>query len=270
MICTVSQFSGWPAAHQRQTRQVRPAIISTRCPTCQNGTAEPTFSMTPAGSWPGVTTSSWPGRLPSIRCTSERQTPHACTRTRTSCGSGSGAGTSRTSRLLLTWSNRAARMSDRRQFPGVRFLGCWRRVRRQLLVVVLQVESLEPPGELEGEIGPDGAVAAELVEVPAAAAAGQPHRRHELALQLLVERLLHVRAYAEGGDAALLHQLQCLEDVGELRLDHVDERGVTDAGVRPGQHEQIRETGERRAVVAAHAAAVPHLAQCPAITPGDV
>src|SRR3954453_13151873 len=224
MICTVSQFSGWPAAHQRQTRQVRPAIISTRCPTCQNGTAEPTFSMTPAGSWPGVTTSSCPGRLPSIRCTSERHTPHAWTRTSTSCGCGSGVGTSRTSRVLLTWSKRVARMSDRHQFLG-------RRRGHQLLVVVLQVEALEPPRELEGEVRPDGAVAPVLVEIPAAAAAPQAHGRHELALQLLVERLLHVGADIERRNAALLHQLQRFKDVRELRLDHVDERGVADAGV---------------------------------------
>src|SRR3954454_12170428 len=232
MICTVSQFSGWPAAHQRQTRQVRPAIISTRCPTCQNGTAEPTFSMTPAGSWPGVTTSSCPGRLPSIRCTSERHTPHACTRTSTSCGSGCGVGTSWTSRVLLTWSKRAARMSDRHQFLG-------RRRWHQLLVVVLQVETLESPCELEGEVRPDGAVAAVLVEVPAAATTREPHRRHELALQLLVERLLHVGAHVERCNAALLHQLQRLEDVGELCLDHVDERRVADAGVGARQHEQV-------------------------------
>src|SRR3954468_13120951 len=177
MIWTVSQFSGCPAAHQRHVRQVRPAIISTRCPTCQNGTAEPSFSITPAGSWPGVTTSSCPGRLPSIRCTSDRQTPHACTRTSTSCGCGSGVGTSRTSRVLLTWSKRAAFISDCHQ------LGAGR-CRRHLLVVALQVEALEPPSELEGEVRPDGAVAAELVEIPAAATTGQPHRRHQLSLQL--------------------------------------------------------------------------------------
>src|SRR3954447_9226842 len=170
MIWTVSQFSGCPAAHQRHVRQVRPAIISTRCPTCQNGTAiiggrcrpgqrgpaEPSFSITPAGSWPGVTTSSCPGRLPSIRCTSDRQTPHACTRTSTSCGCGSGVGTSRTSRVLLTWSKRAAFISDCHQ------LGAGR-CRRHLLVVALQVEALEPPSELEGEVRPDGAVPTELV-----------------------------------------------------------------------------------------------------------
>src|SRR4051794_28825764 len=177
MICTVSQFSGWPAAHQRQTRQVRPAIISTRCPTCQNGTAEPSFSTTPAGSWPGVTTSSWPGRLPSIRCTSDRQTPHAWTRTSTSCGCGSGVGTSSRSSVLLTWSKRAAFISDRHQLRA-------RRHRLHLLVVVLQVEALEPLGELEVEVRPDRAVAAELVEIPAAATAREPHRGHELSLQL--------------------------------------------------------------------------------------
>src|SRR3954453_437607 len=217
--------------------------------------------MTPAGSWPGVTTSSWPGRLPSIRCTSDRQTPHACTRTNTSCGCGSGIGTWRTSSVLLTWSKRAAFISDRHQLG----LG---RDRLHLLVVVLQVEALEPLGEVEGEVRPDGAVAAVLVEIPAAATARQPHRRHQLALQLLVERLLPVGTHVERGDATLLHQLQSLEDVGELRLDHVDERRVPDAGVGAGEHEQVREPGERRAVVAAHAAAVPHLPQRPAVATG--
>src|SRR3954454_2486544 len=134
--------------------------------------------MTPAGSCPGVTTGSGPGRLPSIRCTSDRQTPHACKRTSTSCRPVSGTGTSTTSSRLVAWSNRAARTcSDRRQRRG---LG-----RPERLVVGLLVEPLEPLREVEGVARPDRRVATELVEVPALAAAGVPHRQGELALQHL-------------------------------------------------------------------------------------
>src|SRR4051812_45750133 len=72
--------------------------------------------MTPAGSWPGVTRSSGVGSVPSMRWTSDRQMPHACTRTRTSPGPGSGSGTSTTSSRRLAESKTAAR--TRVTYPG--------------------------------------------------------------------------------------------------------------------------------------------------------
>src|SRR4051794_27963438 len=157
--------------------------------------------MTPAASCPGVTTGSGPGRLPSSRWTSDRQTPHACTRTTTSCGAATGSSTSTTSRRRAAWSNRAARTgSDRDQLRA-------RARRRELLVVGLDVEALQPPGELEGVVGPDGRVAPGLVEVPAHAAAGVPYRGRQLALDLFVVGRLHLRPHLERDDVVLAHDL---------------------------------------------------------------
>src|SRR4051812_32086020 len=186
MISPAMPPGGRPPARSARAGKGRPAAIPPRAPGCHHDTEGPTASITPAGSCPGVTTGSGPGRLPSIRCTSDRQTPHACTRTSTSCRRGSGTGTSTRSSRLLAWSNRAARTwSDRRQ---LRCLIGW----AQLLVVRLMVEPLEPPGEVECVARPDRRVAAVLVEVPALAAAGVPHRQRELALQHLVIADLHV------------------------------------------------------------------------------
>src|SRR4051794_9483207 len=87
-----------------------PAAMRTRLPGAQcSGTPSPTCSMTPAGSCPGVTRSSGAGSVPSMRWTSDRQIPHACTRTRTSPGPGSGSGSSPTSSRRLVESKTAAR-----------------------------------------------------------------------------------------------------------------------------------------------------------------
>src|SRR4051794_16150858 len=84
--------------------------MRTRAPGAQcSGTPSPRRSITPAGSWPGVTRSSGAGKVPSIRWTSDRQIPHACTRTRTSPGPGSGSGTSATSSRRAAESKTAAR-----------------------------------------------------------------------------------------------------------------------------------------------------------------
>jgi hypothetical protein len=73
--------------------------------------------MTPAASCPGVTTGSDARSDPSIRCTSERQMPHAFTRTSTSAGPGSGTGTSCTLSSRVALSKRAARIVVIRRSP---------------------------------------------------------------------------------------------------------------------------------------------------------
>src|SRR4051812_49046588 len=183
MISPARQRSLRPPAHRSHARHGRPAAMTTRCPGRQTGTALPTDSMTPAGSWPGVTTGKGVGRLPSMRGTSDRQTPQACTRTRTSCGFGSGVGTSSTESFFASWSNRAARMSGRHE-------GRDAVVRPQPLVVRLEVEALQPARELVGVVRPDRRVAAVLVEVPALASARVPDRGRDLALDHLVVRRL--------------------------------------------------------------------------------
>src|SRR5829696_8987226 len=94
--------------------------MTTRVPGRQwSGTPSPSRSMTPAGSWPGMTRSSGEGSVPSIKWTSERQIPHACTRTRTSPGTGSGSGTSWTWRRRLVESKTAARTGPTLARPEV-------------------------------------------------------------------------------------------------------------------------------------------------------
>ena len=96
-----------------------PPAITTRVPGRQNsGTCAPTRSITPGRLVArGSRGQRSAGSEPSIRCTSDRQIPHAATRTSTSSGPGSGTGTSSSSRRRVAESKTAARTATR---PAVR------------------------------------------------------------------------------------------------------------------------------------------------------
>src|SRR6266516_5766083 len=95
MTMGARQREMYPRMQLRQVPHGLPPGIRTRCPGFHaGGTCSPTRSMTPADSWPGVTRGrGGGGSEPSIRWTSDRQMPHAFTRTSTSPGPGSGIGT---------------------------------------------------------------------------------------------------------------------------------------------------------------------------------
>ena len=99
--------------------------------------------------------------------------------------------------------------------------------------VVLPVELAGELAEPEGEVRPQRGVVPVLVEVPAGAAAGQPHG----ALRLLRDQRRGrppgpAGVVSSSREALGVHGLQRVVDVGDLRLDHVDHRRVADADVR--------------------------------------
>ncbi len=87
--------------------------------------------------------------------------------------------------------------------------------------VVLWVKVARSAAELEGKAGPERPVLAASVEVPAGAARHPDGVFHTL-LHLRVERLMSVGPYLDGPRLAPLHDAQGIQNIGELRLNHVD------------------------------------------------
>src|SRR5829696_2889079 len=102
------------------------------------------------------------------------------------------------------------------------------------------VEATRAAAVLEGEARPLDGVAAVAVEVPAAAAAVVPDGTCEPFLDLRVVGVLGLGVHVELGSAPLVHGAQGIERVVRLRLQHVDDRAVTEVQVRTVEEEEVR------------------------------
>ena len=67
--------------------------------------------------------------------------------------------------------------------------------------------------------------------------------------------LLRFGANFHHADVAFAHQLQALDDVADLRLNHQHDGIVAQAGVGPEKDEEIREAANDHAKIRAHAVA---------------
>src|SRR5699024_3094482 len=110
-------------------------------------------------------------------------------------------------------------------------------------VVVVGIEPACAQGEVPGESGPQSGVATLLVEVPAVAATGQPGRALHGAVDHVVVAARRLGAYVDAVQAVPAQVLEGLHGVPDLCLDHEHLRGVTEAGVGPGEDECVGETG---------------------------
>src|SRR3954447_7739517 len=98
--------------------------------------------------------------------------------------------------------------------------------------VLARAEALHGGEELERVVGPQRGVLPVAVDVPALAAAVQPHRAGGLALNLRVPSVLRLLARFDRGDARAVDVLERLANVSRLRLRHQHHRRVTEASVR--------------------------------------
>src|SRR5215208_7081757 len=94
-------------------------------------------------------------------------------------------------------SNTASRtVAMRGSLNGRRLAACGRRrARRNVEDVVAEFEPARAPAEAEGEVRPQRRVAAVAIDVVALAAAAVPHRALQVALDLCVVGLLHLRPH---------------------------------------------------------------------------
>lgn len=105
-------------------------------------------------------------------------------------------------------------------------------------VVVLRIEVARPAPELEGKPGPESCVVAAGIEVPAGAPGGPDGAPHPL-LHLRLECLLNLGSHLDGPQVPPVHRAQAVQDVCNLRFDHVDHRIVTQASVWADQKKQV-------------------------------
>src|SRR3954469_18566566 len=104
---------------------------------------------------------------------------------------------------------------------------------RRLEAIVAWVELADAAAEVEREVRPHHPDAPIRVEVPAPAAPGVPARPGEPFLQVVVPVVLYLRLHLEHRPAvARVHGVQSLHHVADLRLEHVDDRGVAEVQVR--------------------------------------
>src|SRR6185312_14226576 len=121
-----------------------------------------------------------------------------------------------------------------------------------------------------GVAAPQHAVVAVLVEVPTGATAGVPHRVTEPVLQPVVVRILCCAGGCQGLGAGLVHGLDRLYDVMDLRFDHVDHRVVPQPRVGAQQEEHVRHIGYRRAPVRYWALTIPSVTEVLPVEPLDL
>src|SRR5699024_5777001 len=110
-------------------------------------------------------------------------------------------------------------------------------------VVVVGIEPAGAQGEVPGESGPQSGVATLLVEVPAVAATGHPDSALHGPVDHVVVATLCLGPYVDPVQAVPAQVLEGLHGVSDLCLDHEHLRGVTEAGVGPGEDEYVGETG---------------------------
>ena len=128
-------------------------------------------------------------------------------------------------------------------------------MRRRLLwsqVVALWVEVACSAAELKGKSGPESRVVAAGIEVPTGAPRRPDGALHPL-LHLGIECLLNLWPYLDSPHVSPLHRAQAVQDVGDLRLGHIDHGVVTEASVRADEQEQIGKPRDGRPEVGAGA-----------------
>src|SRR5712691_7464371 len=121
------------------------------------------------------------------------------------------------------------------------------------LMVLLSIEAPGLTAKIEGVAGPERGVATIGVEVPASTARLPDGALHSL-LEFSVECLLAIRTNFESLQVAAFHLAQGVQDIGHLRLDHIDHRVVPQAGIWAKQQEEIGEAGDACAKVSVRAA----------------
>src|SRR5205807_1312617 len=93
------------------------------------------------------------------------------------------------------------------------------------------------------------------VLIPTAASTGLPNRPRHVLAKIGGEVLLRFGANFHHADVAFAHQLQALDDVADLRLNHQHDGIVAQAGVGAEKNEKIRKTADRHAEIGAQAVA---------------
>ncbi len=147
----VSHWVGSPVRHIQQLPQAIWNGTTTRSPAWRSGTAAPTSSTMPIGSWPRMSPGVMNGVSTSYRCRSEPHSPVDVTRMTASVGSsirGSGTFSTRTSRLPCQVTALIAPCSLRRQCASVRTVGAgYPRVLRR---TARRARSAVTPGPIGG------------------------------------------------------------------------------------------------------------------------
>ena len=92
-------------------------------------------------------------------------------------------------------------------------------------VVGLRIEVAYPAPELKGKPGPESRVAAAGIEVPTGAPRGPDGALHP-PLHLCIKCLLHLGPHLDGPQVPPIHCAQAVQDVCDLRLDHVDKEYI--------------------------------------------
>ena len=109
---------------------------------------------------------------------------------------------------------------------------------------------MQPLAKGEREIRPQkGKPPAGFIHVPTAASAVQPHCGGALPIELLNVLSLRFCRNIEYGVTPhpvclVLLKRERTENIGDLGLDHVDRRVVTEAGIRSVNHEKVRKAGD--------------------------
>ena len=105
-------------------------------------------------------------------------------------------------------------------------------------VVALWIEVACPEPELEGKAGPERRVVPVSIEIPTGAPGGPDGAAHA-PLHLHIERLLNSGPYLDSPHVPPIHCAQAVQDIVDLRFDHVDHRIMTQAGVWADEQEQV-------------------------------
>ena len=106
-----------------------------------------------------------------------------------------------------------------------------------------EVEAADAVPVEEGVVGPVVGVAPRGRGVPAVAPAF-PHRGAAGRIHPGVEPPLHLGAHVEPVEAFLAEGADGAEHIGDLALEHVDDRVAAEVGVGPVEHEEVREPGD--------------------------
>lgn len=103
---------------------------------------------------------------------------------------------------------------------------------------MLRIEVACSAPEFEGKARPEGRVVASGIEVPTGTAGGPDGALHAL-LHLRIECFLNSGLHLDGSQVPPIHDAQAVQDICDLRLNHIDHRIVTKASVWADEQEQV-------------------------------